>query len=153
MNGAPPIPFSRTDLERQRLESTLDHDLSSLSLTNTASSSFASHSSVSTLGVPRSAAVVDYRPTFDDTPRRGGRNPSFATSFASAGVGLSPTSSAGHHVSAATLGAGVFNTRRPLDRTTDEFDPERSLGCLAAQLQKAMDEDVSLPVTQWAAQE
>lgn len=144
---APPIPFSRTDLERQRLESTLDHDLSSLSLTlsNTAaSSSFASQSSISTLGVARSAAVMDYRPNFDSTPRAGARNPSFATSFASAGVGLSPASTAGHHVSEATIGAGVFNTRRPaVDRTNEEFDPDRSLGRLVGELAKAMGDDVS----------
>lgn len=145
MNGAPPIPFSRTDLERQRLESTLDHDLSTLSLgVSNPSTSFASHSSVSTLGVPRSAAVHDYRPslTFDETPRRPGRHPSFAASFASAGVGASPTSTDGHHVSAATLGAGVFNNPTRREPPAGEFDPDRSLGSLVGQLTRAMEEEV-----------
>ncbi|BEI84659.1 hypothetical protein CcaverHIS002_0500600 [Cutaneotrichosporon cavernicola] len=144
MNGAPPIPFSRTDLERQRLESTLDHDLSTLSLgASNPSTSFASHSSVSTLGVPRSAAVHDYRPTltFDETPRRPARHPSCAASFASAGVGASPTSTDGHHVSAATLGAGVFNIPNRREAPAGEFDPDRSLGRLVGQLTRAMEEE------------
>ncbi|GMK58487.1 hypothetical protein CspeluHIS016_0505190 [Cutaneotrichosporon spelunceum] len=144
MNDAPPIPFSRTDLERQRLESTLDHDLSTLSLgASNPSTSFASHSSVSTLGVPRSAAVHEYRPTltFDETPRRPTRHPSFAASFASAGVGASPTSTDGHHVSAATLGAGVFNNPNRREAPAGEFDPDRSLGRLVGQLTRAMEEE------------
>ncbi|CAK9779416.1 hypothetical protein CC85DRAFT_331048 [Cutaneotrichosporon oleaginosum] len=144
MNGAPPIPFSRTDLERQRLESTLDHDLSTLSLSaSNPSTSFASHSSVSTVGVPRSAAVHDYRPslTFDETPRRPGRHPSFAASLASAGIGASPTSTDGHHVSAATLGASVFNNPTRREHQAGEFDPDRSLGRLVGQLTRAMEEE------------
>lgn len=38
MNGARPIPFSAADLERRRLETTIDHDLHSLSLTTITSS-------------------------------------------------------------------------------------------------------------------
>ncbi len=151
MNGAAPIPFSRTDLERQRLESTLDNDLSTLSLgASNPSTSFASHSSVSTIGVPRSAAVHDYRPTltFDETPRRPGRHPSFAASFASAGVGASPTSTDGHHVSAATLGAGVFNNPTHREATGD-FDPDRSLGRLVGQLTRAMEDEVRSPLYQF----
>lgn len=158
---APPIPFSASDLERRRLEHTLDHDLSSLSLT--ASSSFVSSaSSLSTLPVGRAAPAVRHfdhefeYPRFgggsgaDDTPRASKQQRNAAISFArtdtSAGGGVSPASTAGHHVSAATLGAGVF--RRPgnpigRDMTGDEFDPDRSLGRLVGELAKAMDEDVS----------
>lgn len=144
---AAPIPFSPADLERQRLESTLDRDLSSLSLTVTSaqSTSFASNSSLSTFEVGRAANVShlpDF-PAFDDTPR-GGRFASFARTDTTAGV--SPTSTAGHHISAATLGAGVFRpSRADRDRTEgEEFDPDRSLGRLVGELAKAMGEEVCL---------
>lgn len=145
---AAPIPFSPADLERQRLESTLDRDLSSLSMTVTSvpSTSFASSSSVSSLEMGRAANVLHLPggfPDFDDTPR-GKRFASFAQTDTTAGV--SPTSTAGHHISAATLGAGVF--RRPgaeRERTSgDEFDPDRSLGRLVGELAKAMGDDVSV---------
>jgi hypothetical protein len=154
---APPIPFSAEDEARRRLEHTIDQDLSSLSFT--ASTSFASGTSVSTIPVARSAHVI--RPMSPDYPRypsaafaAGGDNTPrpkrAATSFAhtdfSEGVGASPTSTPGHHVSAATIGAGVF--KRPgtsmRDRTGEEFDPDRSLGRLVGQLSKAMGEDVSI---------
>ena len=63
----------------------------------------------------------------------------------------SPVSTAGHHVSAVTLGEGIFRTGRGGDRDSDldsgdEFDPERSLGRLVGELGKVMHGvSVSLP--------
>ena len=50
----------------------------------------------------------------------------------------SPVSTAGHHVSAVTLGEGVFRTKGGQWESGDEFDPERSLGRLVGELGKAM---------------
>jgi len=80
----------------------------------------------------------------EDTPRANRGAASFAHTDFSEGPGHSPTSTAGHHVSAATLGAGVFKRgTMQRDRTGDEFDPDRSLGRLVGQLTKAMGEEVS----------
>lgn len=149
---ASPIPFSASDLERRRLETTLDHDLSSLSYT--ASTSFTSASSVSTIPVARSAQVARPRspeyprfPHEDNTPRAKRGAASYARTESSMGAAVSPTSTAGHHISAMTLGAGVFKRpgagRDRNDRTGEEFDPDRSLGRLVGELAKAMGDDVS----------
>lgn len=151
---APPILPSSFDLERQRLESTLDHDLSSLSLsmTGTTSTSFAS-SSLSTIGVPRAAVApmpqLDEYPRFptqrDRTPRAT-KKPSY-NNRTETSLGVSPASTAGHHVSAVTLGAGVF--KRPtvdFNDKTEEFDPDRSLGRLTRELARAMEKEVSQPI-------
>jgi hypothetical protein len=56
----------------------------------------------------------------------------------------SPKSTEGHHVSAMTLGGGIF--RRPgadLDDGSD-FDPDRSLGRLVGELGRVMHGNVSL---------
>lgn len=148
---APPILPSSFDLERQRLESTLDHDLSSLSLsmTGTTSTSFAS-SSLSTIPVGRAAVApmpqLDEYPRFpthhDRTPRAY-KKPSYANRTETS-VGMSPASTAGHHISAVTLGAGVF--RRPgadMSERTEEFDPDRSLGRLTRELARTMQKEVS----------
>jgi hypothetical protein len=60
-------------------------------------------------------------------------------------VGMSPASTAGHHASAMTLGAGVF--RRPRGQEYDdsmegEFDPERSLGRLVGELGRVRKNEV-----------
>lgn len=160
--GAPAIPYSSTEAERRRLENTLDQDLSTLSLTATSSSLSPrrraaeedSFSSLSTIGVGRSAPAGPQLDSFDasfprfpstlDTPKaRAARGVSMRTETTLGGI--SPTSTAGHHVSAATLGAGVF--RRPAARgvstgAADEFDPDRSLGRLVGELAKAMGDEV-----------
>lgn len=148
---APPILPSSFDLERQRLESTLDHDLSSLSLsmTGTTSTSFAS-SSLSTIPVGRAAVApmpqLDEYPRFpthhDRTPRAF-KKPSY-DNRSETSVGMSPASTAGHHISAVTLGASVF--RRPgadMSERTEEFDPDRSLGRLTRELARTMQKEVS----------
>ncbi len=54
----------------------------------------------------------------------------------SAFAGASPVSTAGHHASAVTLGAGVF--RRGDKGEESEFDPDRSLGRLVGELGKVV---------------
>lgn len=61
-------------------------------------------------------------------------------------IGASPVSTAGHHASAVTLGAGVFKShgsRAGDDDGDSEFDPERSLGRLVGELGRVMGSDVS----------
>nr|XP_031861374.1 uncharacterized protein CI109_003346 [Kwoniella shandongensis]KAA5528446.1 hypothetical protein CI109_003346 [Kwoniella shandongensis] len=171
-----PIPPSRFDLERRRLESTVDNDLDSLSLaslhttttSNTHTHSFisstASSSSMS-LEYPRAEPISmsSHQPHYHahahgptGTPRAaGGRRPSSRmNSFGAAGmtatgdqsmfVGASPVSTAGHHASAVTLGAGVFKDRGDeygAFNTSGEFDPERSLGRLVGELGRVMGND------------
>ncbi|WOO79028.1 uncharacterized protein LOC62_02G002565 [Vanrija pseudolonga] len=167
--GAPAIPYSSTEAERRRLENTLDQDLSTLSLTATSSSlsprrrdpAEDSFSSLSTIGVGRSApaqldsfdASFPRFPSTLDTPKaRAARGVSMRTETTLGGI--SPTSTAGHHVSAATLGAGVF--RRPAARgvstgAADEFDPDRSLGRLVGELAKAMGDERNKPASPFAS--
>ncbi|KAL1410556.1 hypothetical protein Q8F55_004569 [Vanrija albida] len=178
--GAPAIPHSSTEAERRRLENTLDQDLSTLSLTATTSSSHLSprrpshyppavaaasdddsFSSLSTIGVGRSrpAQLDSFDTSFPrfpstlDTPKaRAARGVSMRTETTLGGI--SPTSTAGHHVSAATLGAGVF--RRPAARgvstgAADEFDPDRSLGRLVGELAKAMGDERNKPASPFAS--
>lgn len=151
---APPILPSSFDLERQRLESTLDHDLSSLSLSMTATSTSFASSSLSTIPVGRAAVApmpqLDEYPRFpthhDRTPRAY-KKPSY-NNRTETSVGMSPASTAGHHISAVTLGAGVF--RRPggdMSERTEEFDPDRSLGRLTRELARTMQKEVSLMAT------
>ncbi|WVR05882.1 hypothetical protein IAU60_002908 [Kwoniella sp. DSM 27419] len=148
-----PIPPSVSDLERRRLESTIDNDLHSLSLTSIptsgASHSFISSISESSLEYPRAETMSfqsypnnSYGP--HGTPRAAAGR---ASSYGGAGeqsmfVGASPVSTAGHHASAVTLGAGVFG-RHGRDATNGdgEFDPERSLGRLVGELGRVMGSD------------
>lgn len=60
-------------------------------------------------------------------------------------VGTSPASTAGHHASAVTLGAGIFASRKNghHEEREAEFDPERSLGRLVDELGRVMGNDVS----------
>ncbi|OCF33341.1 hypothetical protein I316_05083 [Kwoniella heveanensis BCC8398] len=191
-----PIPPSVSDLERRRLESNIDHDLASLSLsslptsTNSHSHSFISTSSstasanfsleyprAETLsfaaqnphqhqhhqhhhhmygpqGTPR-ASAQNKDSTNTRLPSGTGRMSSFDNNGTMRGgeqsmfVGASPVSTAGHHASAVTLGAGVFgnasNKRRGGGGHDEddsgmgtEFDPERSLGRLVGELGKVM---------------
>lgn len=147
---APPILPSSFDLERQRLESTLDHDLSSLSLSMTGTSTSFASSSLSTIPVGR--AAVAPMPQLDEYPRfptdrertpRAFKKPSY-NNRTETSMGVSPTSTAGHHISAVTLGAGVF--RRPgadVTERTDEYDPDRSIGRLTRELARTMQKEVS----------
>ncbi|KAK8865923.1 hypothetical protein IAR55_001071 [Kwoniella newhampshirensis] len=170
-----PIPPSRSDLERRRLESTIDNDLYSLSLsslpTSTTSQSH-SHSFISTssssnlsLEYPRADSVSmssqphhghAHGPTgtpraaagrkLSSTAHAGSRMSSLAYGGAneqSMFVGASPVSTAGHHASAVTLGAGVFRSKGDEygDNTGGEFDPERSLGRLVGELGRVMGSD------------
>lgn len=173
-----PIRPSATDLERRRLETTIDHDLHSLSLSSllstTASSSShptirpvhhnphsrtmdhdhsTSFSSIPSMEYPRgeTLAYPSYQPHhgYDShllgvgphgTPRAAGRK---VSGMSERSIADSPVSTAGHHVSAITLGDGVF--RRPIGRgdgahgdNTDEWDPERSFGRLVGELGKVM---------------
>ncbi|WVQ97310.1 hypothetical protein IAU59_004421 [Kwoniella sp. CBS 9459] len=181
-----PIPPSVSDLERRRLESNIDHDLASLSLSslptstnsNSHSRSFISTSSASSTNFsveyPRAESLSFSAHAQDPyshlhgphgTPRAGAPAsvPSGISRVSSFGngngtirgeqsmfVGASPVSTAGHHASAVTLGAGVFgntNRRRRGGRDDDEdatgveFDPERSLGRLVGELGKVMGGD------------
>ena len=146
-----PIPFSHADLERRRLESTLDNDLGSISLgtLTSTSSATARQQSLSDLS---SLGSVEY-------PRGEGRSISLdaaAHHFAHSGphgtpraaakrssvhakgiYGESPVSTAGHHVSAVTLADGIFRRQREEDEES-EFDPERSLGRLVGELGRVM---------------
>ncbi|WVN85439.1 uncharacterized protein L203_100585 [Cryptococcus depauperatus CBS 7841] len=170
-----PIPSSLYDLERRRLENTIDHDLASLSLSslNTTSSSsqayrghaqtatqtFITSSSDFSLEYPRAESIgisaqhitgVGYGHGHGPagTPRATGRTSSRQGSIRdqqSLFVGASPVSTAGHHASNMTLGAGVFKTRAARygekennPETEEDFDPERSLGKLKGELGRVM---------------
>ncbi|KAL7419500.1 hypothetical protein Q5752_005411 [Cryptotrichosporon argae] len=163
----PYIPISHDDAARRRLESTLDADLTTLSLSASLTDASASFASLSTIEAPRAGgdgagggAVFSPSLAIDDfdTPRPGrayahaglerlppravsGRSDASHASHISL-TGASPVSSAGHHVSAATLGAGVFRRApaAPAGKAgqADEFDPDRSLGRLAGQLGKVV---------------
>ncbi|KAK4686263.1 hypothetical protein P7C73_g3869, partial [Tremellales sp. Uapishka_1] len=140
MNPMPIIASSNYDLERRRLESTIDQDLHSLSLgslvttTNSASDSHSFISSVPSIEYPR--GLHDPLDTLD-TPRAARRTSTVAEQ--SLFVGASPASTAGHHASAMTLGAGVFKTKKHSKRESEnEFDPERSLGRLVGELGRVM---------------
>lgn len=176
-----PILPSAIDLERRRLENTIDLDLHSLSLgslhTTTASSD--SHTS---LPAQPSAPINDSHPSLGasfssisslehhrgfgegetgrgmslvhpgmggpsnphgphGTPRAAARKSSMMSLRSEMD---SPVSTAGHHVSAVTLNAGVFrrgkgNQAHVADESDgDDFDPERSLGRLVGELGKVM---------------
>ncbi|ORX35965.1 hypothetical protein BD324DRAFT_651874 [Kockovaella imperatae] len=159
-----PILPSRTDLERRRLESTVDQDLDTLSLasliTSTESTATAdphhdSLTSISSIEYPRAFGEGDtgrpdpsihptaYRPRdnfsrgLHGTPRAAHRQSSAASRVSN--LADSPVSTAGHHVSAVTLGEGIYRTKRDAAwESGDEFDPERSLGRLVGELGKAM---------------
>ncbi|WVQ62201.1 uncharacterized protein L199_000340 [Kwoniella botswanensis] len=151
-----PILPSNSDLERRRLESTIDNDLGSLSLSSLPTSTTTTHSFISSgsstisMEYPRAETMSfsyqphhHYGPT--GTPRAAGRMPSRLSSFGapeqSMFVGASPVSTAGHHASAVTLGAGVFGKRDEGNGNTSEFDPERSLGRLVGELGRVMGSD------------
>ncbi|WVF70618.1 hypothetical protein IAT40_005410 [Kwoniella sp. CBS 6097] len=174
-----PIPPSVSDLERRRLESNIDHDLASLSLsslpTSTNSHSHShSHSFISTsssastnfsLEYPRAETLsFSAQNPYSNHHMHGPHGTSRLSSFGNVNgngtirggeqsmfVGASPVSTAGHHASAVTLGAGVFgnNNRRRggVNEGEDEtglgteFDPERSLGRLVGELGKVMGGD------------
>ncbi|WVQ85605.1 hypothetical protein IAT38_007771 [Cryptococcus sp. DSM 104549] len=195
---ASPIPFSRTDMERRRLETTLNGDLdaftlSSDSLSTTASSDFnpppqpfsehdpnhsnstsfiSSLSSNLSLEYPRAESIgisptpyhhaghhvhgvgIGYGrglgPT--GTPRAATRMSSRMSSFGAGAesmfIGASPVSTAGHHASAVTLGAGIFQGRRgdkEMDGGGGEFDPERSVGRLEMEMRRTTGEDFLKP--------
>lgn len=169
-----PILPSAIDLERRRLENTIDHDLHSLSLGSLITSSTSSHTiqgaprrissphdtssssmtSMSSIEYPRAFGEGDTgRPLpFDlprhthtglqgphGTPRAAGRKVSGMSARSIRSEFDSPVSTANHHVSAVTLGEGIFRTARGMeDMSTDEFDPERSLGRLVGELGKVM---------------
>jgi hypothetical protein len=158
-----PIPPSNADLERRRLESTIDQDLHSLSLNSlltSSNSAIQTHSSNSSFSSSTSSiSSVEYARGFGEgntnrspslvhpayhhhgphgTPRASGRK---ASGLSILSIGESPVSTAGHHVSAVTLADGVF--RRGGDDSGSEWDPERSLGRLVGELGRVMS-DVSL---------
>nr|XP_018267304.1 uncharacterized protein I303_01289 [Kwoniella dejecticola CBS 10117]OBR89462.1 hypothetical protein I303_01289 [Kwoniella dejecticola CBS 10117] len=182
--GPVPILPSNSDLERRRLESTIDNDLHSLSLsslpTSTTSHShshshsfLSSNASTISLEYPRAETMSfssqphhhhhhhQHRSDYgagSDTPRARAQPPitrvpstvGRMTSFGGAGeqsmfVGASPVSTAGHHASAVSLGAGVFGkgNRNAARDAGDgsEFDPERSLGRLVGELGRVMGSD------------
>ena len=138
-----PILSSATDLERRRLESTVDQDLHSLSLasfiTNSNSDTSThphSFSSIPSVEYPRCLSGVGPH----GTPRAATRDLSMNTK-----TGESPVSTVGHHVSAMTLADGVFarkGGRGKAERDEDEWDPERRLGRLVGELGRIMS-DVS----------
>ena len=160
MDPAPILP-SATDLERRRLEDTIDQDLDSLSLGSlltTSASDPSRHdsnslSSISSLEYPRAFGEGNTGRSMSighpanhiqkegvplgphGTPRARSRNPS---AFSMISEGQSPVSTAGHHVSAMTLGEGAFRTKGDDGLSGDEFDPERSLGRLVGELGKVM---------------
>nr|XP_019000554.1 uncharacterized protein I203_06972 [Kwoniella mangroviensis CBS 8507]OCF64015.1 hypothetical protein I203_06972 [Kwoniella mangroviensis CBS 8507] len=155
MDPAPILP-SNSDLERRRLESTIDNDLGSLSLSSLPTSTTTIHSFISSgsstisMEYPRAETMsFSFQPHHHHgptgTPRASGRMPSRLSSFGapeqSMFVGASPVSTAGHHASAVTLGAGVFGKRDEGNGNTSEFDPERSLGRLVGELGRVMGND------------
>ncbi|OCF73805.1 hypothetical protein I204_05649 [Kwoniella mangroviensis CBS 8886] len=155
MDPAPILP-SNSDLERRRLESTIDNDLGSLSLSSLPTSTTTIHSFISSgsstisMEYPRAETMsFSFQPHHHHgptgTPRASGRMSSRLSSFGapeqSMFVGASPVSTAGHHASAVTLGAGVFGKRDEGNGNTSEFDPERSLGRLVGELGRVMGND------------
>ncbi|WVQ76711.1 hypothetical protein IAR50_006385 [Cryptococcus sp. DSM 104548] len=140
---ARPIVPSHSDLARQKLESTLANDLYSLSFSSLPTSTVSYDDSDESLEYPRGVDdTVTYgnRDQHDGHRREGGVSrdgPSTYRGEASMFVDASPVSTAGHHASAMTLGAGVFNSGDDSNRT-GEFDPERSLGRLVNELGKVM---------------
>ncbi|RXK35042.1 hypothetical protein M231_07695 [Tremella mesenterica] len=190
--GATPILPSHHELDRCRLESTVDYDLASLSL-NTLSS-ISSHpypsqpqkptqpqshphpypsnqsnnnsrnvgnfsgrkphsdkddfSDLSSLGsveyprgVERSFSLDHYSLEPHGTPKPRSRIP-----IGIMGKYDSPVSTIGHHVSDATLAAGVFRNGKEMDGDCDDdedFDPERSLGRLVGELGRVMSGKIS----------
>jgi hypothetical protein len=164
-----PIISSNIDKERRRLESTVDQDLHSLSLnslttasqpSNAHSHSFVSASSgigsSSSLEYPRGLdTTIAQHPPFEDhyharqtsgphgTPRASAQPRRASTADKSLFVGASPASTAGHHASAMTLGAGIFRGGKKDDRDDGEFDPERSLGRLVGELGRVVGSGVS----------
>lgn len=70
--------------------------------------------------------------------------PDSSSRYQSMFIGASPASTAGHHASAVTLGAGVFAGRKDSHSEAGEadFDPERSLGRLVDELGRVMGSDV-----------
>nr|XP_019049225.1 hypothetical protein I302_03006 [Kwoniella bestiolae CBS 10118]OCF28155.1 hypothetical protein I302_03006 [Kwoniella bestiolae CBS 10118] len=159
MDPSPILP-SNSDLERRRLESTIDNDLHSLSLSSlpTSTTSHSSNSFISTgsstisMEYPRAETMsfssVPHHHHFSGpsgTPRASARTSSFAGTAGgqeqSMFIGASPVSTAGHHASAVTLGAGVFGKMNDGYGNTSEFDPERSLGRLVGELGRVMGSD------------
>ena len=165
MEAIPILPSS-IDLERRRLESNIDHDLHSLSLGSlltTTSQSTEKEQDVSASSLS-SMSSIEYGRGFGEgysgqpsplaalfgsngrqqgphgTPRAAARKVSGMSMKSEMD---SPVSTAGHHVSAVTLGEGIFRTGRggindsDMD-SGDEFDPERSLGRLVGELGKVM---------------
>jgi hypothetical protein len=163
-----PIPFSSADLERRRLESTINQDLHSFSLASGSSSASDAHlpprsqsrhshhhhgvesdtsfSSLSTIEYPRAAEVAyPSNPKLvgpHGTPRAANRKVSQMSERSY--LDASPVSTAGHHVSAVTLAEGVFKRAVGVgrgiheDESGSEWDPDRSLGRLVGELGKAM---------------
>ncbi|CAD6565637.1 MAG: hypothetical protein TREMPRED_001621 [Tremellales sp. Tagirdzhanova-0007] len=139
-----PILSSATDLERRRLESTVDQDLHSLSLASLISNSESAtsshpHSFSSLLSVEYPRGLSGVGP--HGTPRAATRDLSINTKS-----GESPLSTVGHHVSAMTLADGIFarkGGRGKVDRDDDEWDPERSLGRLVGELGRVMSDRIS----------
>ncbi|ADV24394.1 conserved hypothetical protein [Cryptococcus gattii WM276] len=69
--------------------------------------------------------------------------PDSSSRYQSMFVGASPASTAGHHASVVTLGAGIFASRKNghHEEREAEFDPERSLGRLVDELGRVMGND------------
>ncbi|ODN96492.1 hypothetical protein L198_04206 [Cryptococcus wingfieldii CBS 7118] len=140
----PPIIPSHSDLARQKLESTLANDLYSLSFSSIPTSTVSYDDPDESLEYPRGAddaVTYDNHDQHNNGVRRGdGMNGDGLSTYrgeASMFIGASPISTAGHHASAMTLGAGVFENGGDTSRT-GEFDPERSLGRLVNELGKVM---------------
>ena len=152
-----PIPPSRADLDRRRLESTVDQDLDTLSLASLITTTISSGSDAHASRSLSSISSLEYPRAFGDAVKGGpdllhpatygpygslnhgphGTPRARKVSVASA-MEDSPVSTAGHHVSAITLGEGVYRTKGGQWESGDEFDPERSLGRLVGELGKAM---------------
>ncbi|ODO07271.1 hypothetical protein L198_00850 [Cryptococcus wingfieldii CBS 7118] len=170
-----PIPPSFYDLERRRLENTIDLDLASLSLSSlhstTSSSSqpyyqtapqeyqdhtfLSSSSSDLSLEYPRAESIrpsahhvsgvgYGYGQGPSGTPRAPQSMTSRMSSMSAQSVfaGSSPVSTAGHHASAMTLGAGVFGGHAGRHGKENEpegqYDSERSTGKLVGELGRVM---------------
>ncbi|TYJ58157.1 hypothetical protein B9479_000981 [Cryptococcus floricola] len=148
---ARPIIPSHSDLARQKLESTLANDLYSLSLSSIPTSTVSYDDSDESLEYPRGAddtVTYDNHDQHNGVGRGDGMNGDGLSTYrgeASMFVGASPVSTAGHHASAMTLGAGVFKNGGDTSHT-GEFDPERSLGRLVNELGKVMGNEVRFSV-------
>ncbi|WVO15719.1 hypothetical protein L204_103381 [Cryptococcus depauperatus] len=137
---APLILPSHSDLSRQRLESTLANELYSPSFTSAPSpTSYVDEEE--SLEYVRGADVMAASKHYNHAEHSA--NSSYHTREQSMFVDTSLASTAGHHASAVTLGAGVFSQGKgqSYPDTSGEFDPERSLGRLVNELDKVMGTD------------